>query len=145
MRAGRRDDSSDGQLTGLESGEDDMDDHLGAGASRHVRGSSTDGDRGWFGRAFFALANDDRLAIVAALGGGTSPGQSITQIAASAGLNRFSASRHLGILRDAGIVRAEKDGVRIIHQLNIDGLDSIEDWLYSVKPQETYLPDVREG
>ena len=41
-----------------------------------------------------------------------------------------SPSRHLSILRDAGLVSAEQIGQRTNHRLNRNALNTIEDWLY---------------
>lgn len=84
---------------------------------------------------FAALANADRLALVQALcdrrtQGDDGDGASIAELARLTGLSRFSASRHLSILRAAQLIRAESHGQRILHQMNGQGLQAVEDWLY---------------
>ncbi len=84
---------------------------------------------------FAALASPNRLAILDALiaNDRSSPqrGLSISDVASLTELSRFSASRHLGILREAGVVVAEPVGMRLQHQVAWHALESIEDWLYA--------------
>ncbi|GAA1917228.1 hypothetical protein GCM10009775_07080 [Microbacterium aoyamense] len=84
-------------------------------------------------RLFSALANSERLAIVDALVK-RSPrtcGPTISEIAGATDLSRFSASRHLAILRSAGLVTAERVRGGFRHRINVDGLTAIEDWAYA--------------
>jgi DNA-binding transcriptional ArsR family regulator len=74
-------------------------------------------------QVFAALANPDRLALVQALHDGDSeagprPGLSIVDLAMRTGLSRFSAFRHLAILREAHIVEANTVGNRTLHVLD---------------------------
>lgn len=84
---------------------------------------------------FTALASDNRLAIVEALLASerSEPGSglSISGVASITELSRFSASRHLGILRNAGVVVAEPAGMSMRHRVATAALEQIEDWLYS--------------
>ena len=109
-------------------------------------------------RLFAALANADRLALVQALcelpAGGDDPSRaSIAELARLTGLSRFSASRHLSILRDAGLVVAESFGQRILHEMNWRGLQAFEDWLYplldaadvSTSPEAVAREETREA
>ena len=78
---------------------------------------------------FHALANDDRLRLVEEIardGGGLT----IAQLSARIGVSRFSASRHLSILREVGIVYHRRVGVKSIHTIEPSALESVEDWLY---------------
>ena len=81
-----------------------------------------------------ALANEDRLRIVseiaAALASGAVEGLTIAESAARVEISRFSASRHLGILREAGVVRRRQVGVRSLHSLDPVAFELVEDWLY---------------
>jgi len=84
---------------------------------------------------FGALANPDRLAILEILGDAQStraPGMSISMIAARTELSRFSASRHLRILCDAGVVQPHRVGPAILHSLSLAGLERAEDWLVAL-------------
>ncbi len=81
---------------------------------------------------FAALANEERLAILRVLrdvraGGGAS----ISVVADTVGLSRFSASRHLRVLAQVGLVTVERDAQSLIHRLHPRGLDGVEDWLYA--------------
>jgi DNA-binding transcriptional ArsR family regulator len=79
-------------------------------------------------RVFAALANHDRLAIIEDLRKG-SASASIGEISSGVELNRFTTSRHLAILRDAGLVVARRHGQRIVHDLVPAAFDAIDDWL----------------
>lgn len=82
-----------------------------------------------------ALANDDRLAIVASLRLRARP-SSIGEIARDAGLTRFAASRHLRILRGAGLVGVERSRQKHLHFLRPSGFEAVEDWLLEYVPLE---------
>lgn len=81
-----------------------------------------------------ALANEDRLRLVREIatehGASACEGLTIAELAGRVEISRFSASRHLGILRDAGLVRRRQVGVRSIHTLDPCGFELLEDWLY---------------
>lgn len=89
---------------------------------------------------FGALANNDRLMILRELGlrsgrvsrAANPKGASIDEVARAADLSRFAASRHLAILREAGLVNATRVGNQKRHELNPAQLDVLEDWLYQV-------------
>jgi DNA-binding transcriptional ArsR family regulator len=59
-------------------------------------------------------------------------GLTISRLAASFEISRFSASRHLGILRAAGVLDVQHDGQRALHTLSETAFDGLEDWLYAV-------------
>lgn len=83
---------------------------------------------------FAALANRERLSLMRVLlsdaKGDRLRGSSISMLASEAEISRFSASRHLSILRRAGLVEATYAGRRTLHQLNVARLEAVEDWLY---------------
>jgi len=89
---------------------------------------------------FGALANDDRLTILRELrlrsmrvsGAANPKGASIDEVAQAADLSRFAASRHLAILREAGLVNATRVGNQKRHRLIPAQLEMLEDWLYQV-------------
>lgn len=87
-------------------------------------------------RIFAALSNDGRLALIDELAraeAGPGPDElSISTLAVRAGLSRFAASRHLAILRTAGLVIATRVRQSTVHTLNWPALAQIEDWMYSV-------------
>ena len=93
-------------------------------------------------RTFQALANDDRLALLRALllqDVEDGAARSIAGLAAQTDLSRFSASRHLSILRDAGVVVVRRSGHRKLHYLNSRHFTHLEDWLYPFTDAESQL------
>ena len=83
---------------------------------------------------FAALASRDRLSLMSVLLGETKAdgrhGSSISMLASEAEISRFSASRHLSVLRRAGLVEVHHAGPRALHHLNVARLEAVEDWLY---------------
>ncbi|MFK4804339.1 ArsR/SmtB family transcription factor [Microbacterium sp. ZW CA_36] len=83
---------------------------------------------------FAALASRDRLSLMSVLLREAKVdglrGSSISMLASEAEISRFSASRHLSILRRAGLVEANYSGRRTLHHLNVARLEAMEDWLY---------------
>ncbi len=84
-------------------------------------------------RRLAAIAFGERRALLqrllAAHHGGES-GLTITVLAAATGTTRFTASRHLGVLRDAGLVTVDIVGTRRLHRIDLEGVVAIDDWLY---------------
>ena len=74
--------------------------------------------------ALDALGDPNRRAIVEILSGG---GRSVQQIADELPISRPAVSRHLRLLKDAGLVADEADGTRRIYQLRDEGIDAIRD------------------
>ncbi len=63
-----------------------------------------------------AAGNPIRLAIIEFLSGGE---QCVCDIVRCVGARRSNVSRHLGVLRKAGIVQSRKEGLRIIYSLKV--------------------------
>ncbi len=61
-----------------------------------------------------ALANPARLHIVDILAGG---GRTVGELSEAVGLDISTVSRHLGRLKEAGLVRDRRDGNRVYHTL----------------------------
>lgn len=57
-------------------------------------------------------------------------GTTITALAAATGTNRFTASRHLSVLREAGLVRADAAGTRRLHRIDLGAMGLLDEWLY---------------
>jgi DNA-binding transcriptional ArsR family regulator len=74
------------------------------------------------GHALDALGDANRRAIVEILSEG---GCSVQQIADRLPISRPAVSRHLRLLKDAGLVSAETDGVRRIYELREEGVEAI--------------------
>jgi DNA-binding transcriptional ArsR family regulator len=73
-----------------------------------------------------ALADPKRILILYAL---TVQNQKVGDLATEVGISQPTASRHLKILRDRGLVRAERQGASVEYQLSdtrlIDALDTL--------------------
>lgn len=101
-------------------------------------------------RLFSALANTSRLDLVRAMlaresAGEANEGMSISELAEAAEMSRFSASRHLAILRHAGFVRAYTAGRASLHRLCLDPFETLDDWLYPHLNVSRTLADSAEG
>jgi DNA-binding transcriptional ArsR family regulator len=85
---------------------------------------------------FAALSNPVRLELLELLLDAETEaetagvGRTITDLAARAELSRFTASRHLAILRHAGLAAAVHEGRRQLHRIDREGLARLDDWLY---------------
>lgn len=92
---------------------------------------------------FAILANDDRLALLRELlkrHNTQSAGASITTLAELAGVSRFSASRHLHLMRAVGLVVVERRGPSAIHRLDTSRFEEIDGWLYPFLDEATKSP-----
>jgi DNA-binding transcriptional ArsR family regulator len=74
------------------------------------------------GDPFDALGDPSRRAIVTLLGSG---GRSVRQIADELPISRPAVSRHLRLLKEAGLVGDEARGTRRIYRLEDDGLEAV--------------------
>lgn len=68
---------------------------------------------------FKILATDTRLEIIELLKGGP---QRVNDIAAALGVSQSAVSQHLRILKQAGLVRGEREGYYIPYSLNEEAL-----------------------
>jgi DNA-binding transcriptional ArsR family regulator len=78
---------------------------------------------------FSALGDPHRRRILALLG---EEPRSVGALAAELPISRPAVSRHLRLLKDAGLVDEEAEGTRRIYRLHDDGLDAVADYLRSV-------------
>jgi DNA-binding transcriptional ArsR family regulator len=81
------------------------------------------------GDPFDALGDANRRAIVELLGSG---GRSVREIAETLPISRPAVSRHLRLLKDAGLVVDEARGTRRIYQLDGAGVDAVQAYLTEV-------------
>lgn len=81
------------------------------------------------GDPFDALGDANRRAIVEQLAGGD---RSVTQLARALPISRPAVSRHLRLLREAGLVTARADGARRLYRLHDEGIAAVRDYLASV-------------
>lgn len=81
------------------------------------------------GDPFDALGDSNRRAIVELLGSG---GRTVQQIADALPISRPAVSRHLRLLKNAGLVIDEPRGTRRIYQLQADGVEAVQRYLLEV-------------
>ncbi len=70
---------------------------------------------------FKALGDPMRLALVGYMAQLGKP-SSVTEVSSCCGIDFSGVSRHLKVLRDAGIVSAEKRGRETFYKLNVESL-----------------------
>jgi DNA-binding transcriptional ArsR family regulator len=81
------------------------------------------------GDPFEALGDPNRRAIIELLGAG---GRSVGELAAALPISRPAVSRHLRLLREAGLVTVEPRGTRRIHRLHDQGVAAVRAYLEQV-------------
>jgi DNA-binding transcriptional ArsR family regulator len=81
------------------------------------------------GDPFGALADPNRRAIVELLRAG---GRSVGDIADAMPISRPAVSRHLRLLKDAGLVTEEARGTRRIYWLHDQGVAAVHEYLAQV-------------
>ncbi len=81
------------------------------------------------GDPFDALGDPNRRAIVELLGSG---GRSVREIADALPISRPAVSRHLRLLKDAGLVVEDAQGTRRIYHLHDQGVQAVQDYLTRV-------------
>jgi DNA-binding transcriptional ArsR family regulator len=81
------------------------------------------------GDPFEALGDPNRRAIVELLGSG---GRSVGELAEVLPISRPAVSRHLRLLREAGLVVEEPRGTRRIYRLHDEGVEAVRSYLERV-------------
>ena len=81
------------------------------------------------GDPFEALGDPNRRDILRLLGEGGKP---VRDIAAALPISRPAVSRHLRLLKEAGLVAEQARGTSRIYQLNEDGLHAVQEYLERV-------------
>jgi len=81
------------------------------------------------GDPFEALGDPNRRAIVELLGSGS---RSVREVAEALPISRPAVSRHLRLLKDAGLVVEEAQGTRRIYSLHVRGVEAVEAYLTEV-------------
>jgi DNA-binding transcriptional ArsR family regulator len=81
------------------------------------------------GDPFGALGDPNRREILRLLSGGDLP---VAAIAAAMPISRPAVSRHLRLLKDAGLVGEQAEGTRRIYHLREQGVAAIGEYLESV-------------
>ncbi|MEO3854581.1 metalloregulator ArsR/SmtB family transcription factor [Acrocarpospora sp. B8E8] len=84
------------------------------------------------GDPFDALGDPNRRAIVEMLGSGGGDGRSVREIADALPISRPAVSRHLRLLKDAGLVVEQAQGTRRIYRLHDEGVEAVHRYLAQV-------------
>ena len=78
------------------------------------------------GDPFEALGDPNRREILRLLGQGD---KAVTELADAMPISRPAVSRHLRLLREAGLVTEQAEGTRRIYQLHEQGLEAVQAYL----------------
>ncbi len=81
------------------------------------------------GDPFEALGDEHRREILRLLSAGDKP---VQQIAAALPISRPAVSRHLRLLKEAGLVAERPKGTRRIYHLQEEGLNAVQEYLEGV-------------
>jgi DNA-binding transcriptional ArsR family regulator len=81
------------------------------------------------GDPFDALGDPNRRAIVELL---SAEGRSVQQLADALPISRPAVSRHLRLLKEAGLVVEEPKGTRRIYRLHDDGVEAVQAYIAQV-------------
>jgi DNA-binding transcriptional ArsR family regulator len=81
------------------------------------------------GDPFEALGDANRREIVEMLRGG---GRSVREIADALPISRPAVSRHLRLLKEAGLVTEQPQGTRRIYRLDDHGIETLESYITQV-------------
>ena len=77
--------------------------------------------RQWSPEVHRALADPNRLALLVRLATASRP-LSVTQLTDCCGVHISGVSRHLALLREAGLVRCRRDGREVRYDLDLEAL-----------------------
>lgn len=75
---------------------------------------------------FAALGDEHRRAIVESLAEG---GRSVSEIASDLPISRPAVSRHLRLLKEAGLVTDQAEGTRRVYSLDDRGMEAIQAYM----------------
>jgi DNA-binding transcriptional ArsR family regulator len=79
-----------------------------------------------YDRALVALSDPTRRRVFERLRHG---GCAVSEIAKGLPVSRPAVSQHLKVLKEAGLVREERDGTRRIYEIDPKGLGQLRRWL----------------
>ena len=79
-----------------------------------------------YGSAIHALSDPTRRRVFERLKAGGKP---VGEIARGLPVSRPAVSQHLKVLKEAGLVREERDGARRIYEIDPKGLGQLRAWL----------------
>ncbi|HVJ69681.1 MAG TPA: metalloregulator ArsR/SmtB family transcription factor [Caulifigura sp.] len=77
--------------------------------------------------AFNAIAEPRRREIIGLLANGET--FSVNEIVARLNLSQPAVSKHLGVLRDVGLVSVDRQGQQRLYRLNPQELKAVHDWV----------------
>lgn len=83
--------------------------------------------------ALRALADANRRAILAAI---REHPRAVGEVAETVSLSQQTTSHHLGVLRDAGLARQQREGRRHLYAVETDGLAAVRDYLEGFWPSK---------
>ncbi|MGH9117431.1 MAG: ArsR/SmtB family transcription factor [Acidimicrobiales bacterium] len=92
------------------------------------------------GDPFAALGDPHRRAIVELLGGGD---RSVQELADALPISRPAVSRHLRLLKQAGLVTDRAEGARRLYSLHDEGIAAVRSFLEQVWGQAASLVRLR--
>lgn len=76
--------------------------------------------------SFAAIVEPNRRRILDVLRAGEAPvGELVTQL----GISQPAVSKHLRVLRDAGLVQSRSDAQRRLYRITVEPLRELDDWL----------------
>lgn len=78
---------------------------------------------------FDALGDANRRAILESLSHGAKP---VSEIAAALPISRPAVSRHLKLLKEAGLVTDHPEGTKRIYELHDEGISAVRDYLEQI-------------
>ncbi len=81
------------------------------------------------GEAFEALGDPNRRAIIELLRTGD---RSVQELADALPISRPAVSRHLRLLKEAGLVTDRAEGTRRLYRLHDEGIEAVRDYLEQV-------------
>ena len=82
-----------------------------------------------YGEAFEALGDPNRRAIIELLRTGD---RSVQELADALPISRPAVSRHLRLLKEAGLVTDRAEGTRRLYRLHDEGIEAVRDYLQQV-------------
>lgn len=82
---------------------------------------------------FKALAHEDRLRILEEIGAGE---RCVCELVAAVGSSWSTVSRHLSVLRAAGVLADEKRGLQVFYRLALPCVQSFSDCLAAARKGE---------
>jgi len=87
------------------------------------------------------IAEPTRRRILDAVRGGE---RSVSELVDAVGMHQPGVSRHLKVLRDAGLVEVRRDAQRRLYRLRAEPLRELDEWLEPYRAEMTWRLDSLE-